>query len=316
MVLTPANASDLAGLLAEAGRRQESVERVDLAALNQVIDYAPEDLTVTVEAGLTLAALQDKLRVHGQWLPVDPPGAGGLTVAALIDANASGPRRYGHGTVREHLLGVKVALGDGRVIRSGGKVVKNVAGYDLHKLFVAGQGSLGIVIEASFKLRPLPEQELFLARTFASLAEAQAGINAVLESELTPVVLDLHNIPAHGTAPGPLRLVTGFAGMREEVAWQAELAGRLGLKEESALDYEEPFLASDAATPARLSVLPSRLTDALAGLGGVLFVARAGNGVIYHRGAVVNSRNGAREQLSARLKAAFDPRHILPELRP
>ncbi len=155
------------------------------------VDHIPEDMTVTVAAEVTLAVLQDQLRARGQWLPIDPPAPDQLTIRVLLDGNASGPRRYGYGTIREHLLGLQVRLADGQVIRAGGRVVKNVAGYDLCRLFVGARGTLGTILEATFKVRPLPEAEIVLARSFPSLEEAGACLEAMVASELTPVVLDL-----------------------------------------------------------------------------------------------------------------------------
>jgi len=106
---------------------------------------------------------------------------------------ASGPRRFGYGTIRDYLIGLKVVLADGTLISSGGKVVKNVAGYDLTKLFIGSHGSLGVIVEATFKLRPLPELEKFVQAKCDSLEKADAFIEAVLNSELTPIVVDLHN---------------------------------------------------------------------------------------------------------------------------
>src|SRR5947207_2795369 len=107
------------------GLRQASAQglrgiSVKLDALNRVLDYNPADMTVTVQAGIRLATLQDRLRQSGQWLPIDPPNPSNLTLAEVLNFNWSGPRRYGHGTIREHLLGLTAALADGRLIHSGG----------------------------------------------------------------------------------------------------------------------------------------------------------------------------------------------------
>src|SRR5207248_4275632 len=123
----------------------------------------------------------------------------------MLNSNISGPRRFGYGSIREHLLGLKVVLADGRLIHCGGKVVKNVAGYDLCKLFVGSRGSLGVLLEATFKVRPLPEVEQFVGARCDSLSAAAALLEAVRDSELTPVVLDLHNLgsgvrPSSGAA--------------------------------------------------------------------------------------------------------------------
>src|ERR1700761_4371295 len=106
-----------------------------------------------------------------------------------MSANLSGPRRFGYGTIRDYVIGMTVALADGTLIHSGGKVVKNVAGYDLMKLFIGAHGSLGVVVEVNFKLRPLPELERFAQVQCASLEKDGEVIEDVIKSELTPVVL-------------------------------------------------------------------------------------------------------------------------------
>src|SRR5256885_1683779 len=159
MILAPSSLKDLARGLAHAFALGERVERVEWGALNRVLLHTPEDMTVTVEAGMTLAALQAELAKRGQWLPVDPPHPKQLTVEALLATNASGPRRFGYGTIRDYVIGIKVVLADGRVVKSGRRGGKNVAGYDLCKLFVGSRGSLGGLAETIFKLRPVPEAE-------------------------------------------------------------------------------------------------------------------------------------------------------------
>ncbi len=310
MIVTPSHAEHLAQTLAGAFARKEKIERVELGALNRIVEYTPEDMTVTVEAGLTLASLQTELARHRQWLPVDPPHPERVTMGELIDANASGPRRFGYGTIRDFLIGIRVALADGRIIHSGGKVVKNVAGYDLAKLFIGGRGSLGVVIETTFKLRPLPEMERFVQAACPSLEQVEKLIEAVFQSEITPMVLDLYRLPSTG---GASILVLGFAGTREEVEWQLAKVAELGVKEPSPFDYEAKFWA-DISPVNRLSVLPSTIVAAIRSLENVSFVARAGNGVIYHHGAAA-PRNGALPlELIRRVKDTFDPNRILPEL--
>jgi len=129
----------------------------------------------------------------------------------LLDTNASGPRRAGFGTIRDYVIGLRVALADGRLVRSGGKVVKNVAGYDLMKLFIGARGTLGVIVEVTFKLLPLPEAEAFVQAHFGTLEATERLIASVLESELTPAVFDLHNLGSRiekgrpvSPHPGPL----------------------------------------------------------------------------------------------------------------
>jgi glycolate oxidase FAD binding subunit len=304
MILNPANLPELSRQLAAAFGR---VTGVDLGALNRLVEHTPEDMTVTVEAGMTLAALQAQLKQRGQWLPVDPPNPERLTISDLINTNATGPRRFGCGTVRDYLIGITVVLADGSVIHSGGKVVKNVAGYDLAKLFIGSRGSLGVVVEATFKLQPLPEVEQFVQAQCASLEEAGLLIEAVIDSEITPVVLDLFSSVAQN-----FTVVLGFAGTRADVVWQLSKAGGLGFTEAASLDYEVTFWA-DSRPAHQVSVLPSKIIEAIRGLAGAPFVARAGNGVIHHRGAPAPHNGDLPLELMRRVKNAFDPNRILPD---
>ena len=111
-------------------------------------------MTATVEAGMSSGLFRITRRA-GQWLPIDPPNSDRTTIGDLLAHNLSGPRRFGYGTIRDYLIGIKVALANGEIIKAGGKVVKNVAGYDLCKLFIGAKHTLGIIVEATFKLRPL-----------------------------------------------------------------------------------------------------------------------------------------------------------------
>jgi len=244
------------------------------------IVHIPEDMTVTVSADVTLPALQAELAKNGQWLPVDPPGA--LTIRQLLDSNASGPRRYGFGTIREHLLGLHMQIGN-QTVHCGGKVVKNVAGYDLCRLMVGANGTLGEISEATFKLRPLPEVEKFVQKQCSALDEAGILISTVLDSPLLPVVLDLIS---------PATVVVGLAGTREEVEWQLQ---QIALNEPATLDYNRVL-------PQRVSVLPTKLIDTVRGM--KAFVARAGNGVVYYEGAAVTGETPV-PLLQQRVREAF-----------
>lgn len=312
MILRPSNKSDLADALRRAHEQRQGVTSVDLAAHQRIVQHTPEDMTVTVEAGLTLATLQSALAQRGQWLPIDPPFADRLTIADLLATNASGPRRLGFGTIRDHLIGLEVVLADGRLIHSGGKVVKNVAGFDLMKLFVGGQHSLGFIVEATFKLLPLPEVEQTVQLRCPSLAEAGRLLDAVNESDLTPVVLDLFRGPDVPDASHQLLL--SFAGAREDVSVQIARAAELGVDRPASVADEEPFWSTAPNAPQRVSVLPSTLVEALRSLGDIPYIARAGNGVIYHRGPTLAPRADLPRQLAQRVKDIFDPHSILPPM--
>lgn len=316
MTIRPNTLEEIREALSAANSRGEKIERVELGALNRILEYSPEDMTVSVEAGIILSELQRHLAFRGQWLPIDPPRREHLTVDALLSGNLSGPRRFGCGTIRDYLIGLKIVLSDGRLIKTGGKVVKNVAGYDLGKLFVGSRGTLGVMVEATFKLKPISEVETFVEASFDSIEVADDFLIKVLDSELTPVVLDLHNLG--NSRSNPLKkhtVVLGFAGMREDVAYQVELAKEIGAGDESSLDHESRFWDfSPGKLPARVSVLPSRLAQAVGDLGEREYVARAGNGLVWHWGKPAAERADLPFELFERVKLAFDPNRIFPEI--
>lgn len=130
-----------------------------LSHLNEVVEYEPADLTATVQAGKTLADFQRRLAERGQSLALDPPSAQEATIGGILAVNASGPSRHAYGTARDLILGMRAVQADGRIIKAGGRVVKNVAGYDLSRLFIGSLGSLGIIVEACFRLAPVPGTE-------------------------------------------------------------------------------------------------------------------------------------------------------------
>ena len=125
-----------------------------LKRLNRLLEHEPGDLTATVEAGMTLGALQRELGGRGQWLSLDPAHPDEATLGGILSSNAAGPRRHLYGSCRDLLIGVTVVTAAGALVKGGGKVVKNVAGYDLPKLFIGAFGTLGVVVEATVKLRP------------------------------------------------------------------------------------------------------------------------------------------------------------------
>lgn len=307
------NAAQLAEMMKERNARAQSISKVDLGQLNRIVELTPEDMTATVEAGIALGELQRELGAHRQWLPIDPPNADAVSIHEMLSRDLSGPRRFGCGTIREHLIGMKVVLADGRTIKSGGKVVKNVAGYDLAKLFIGARDSLGIIVEATFKLRPRPEEERIVSRQIGSADEMKPVLTSVLDSEMTPIILDAYRLDT--AEMRGLSIVLGLAGTRAEVEWQLGKARALGFETPASLDYEARFW-NDPAPVNRVSVVPSRLIDTVFELGPQPFVARAGNGIIYHRGEPTGRQNRSADELARRIKQAYDPENILPELIP
>jgi glycolate oxidase FAD binding subunit len=204
--------------------------------LARVVEHEPGDLTATVEAGLTIDRLQAALGARGQWLSLDPPFPGRATLGGVLATNASGPRRYLYGTARDLVIGLRVVGPDGVLVRSGGKVVKNVAGYDLVKLYIGSLGTLGMIVEATVKLRPRPEADRACWARFDSLAAAGAAVSRVMGSDLLPHSLELLDGAASAACAAAVglppdgdgaALLVGFDGLERTVAWQVAEAERL-----------------------------------------------------------------------------------------
>lgn len=201
---------------------------VSLSALDRIVAYEPGDLVVTVQAGALLSDLQATLAREGQWLPLDPPYAA-ATIGGILAANSSGPRRLAYGTARDLLLGLRVAGPDGRVTRSGGRVVKNVTGYDLHKLHIGAFGTLGVLLEASFKLRPLPERRAVFVVPCPSLRRAHEMLLAIFASKLRPAALEVIDARLLKLADAPAAALVGVEASAPVVERHArELRGIAG----------------------------------------------------------------------------------------
>ena len=170
-------------------------QRYDVAlrlhVLDQVLEYEPADLTVTVQAGIRLSTVQRQLAAAGQFLALDPPHAAESTIGGILATNASGPSRLLYGSARDLVLGMRFATADGEVAKTGGKVVKNVVGYDLNKMHIGALGTLGVLLEVTFKVAPLPRQERTLWARFAGLAEAHGFCGRLYRSQLAPRAVEL-----------------------------------------------------------------------------------------------------------------------------
>lgn len=180
----PLIASGLGARLDAGGVPRRFAVLLRLDRLDRVVDHQAADMTVTVECGCPLSRLGDTLAGAGQWLPLDPPNAGRTTVGGLIAGDLSGPLRASQGTVRDLLLGLAVVGAGGALVRGGGRVVKNVAGYDLPKLHVGALGTLGVIVEATFKVRPRPEVEravVIACRTAREAADLALAVRDALD---------------------------------------------------------------------------------------------------------------------------------------
>lgn len=189
---------------------------VSTLRINQIIEHEPADLIAIAQAGVTLTHFNEKLAENGQWLPLDPPDDGRATLGGVVATGIGGPQQFGYGRPRGSVIGMKIVLADGSIIKAGGRVVKNVAGYDLCKLFTGSYGSLGIITELNFKLRPRPKCEATVIATGA-LDDLRAGARAVLEARLFPVAAEI--------VSG--RLLVRFAGNEKGVLFQIEQAQKL-----------------------------------------------------------------------------------------
>lgn len=164
---------------------------VSTERMKDIIEYVPGDQVVRVQAGMKLADLQKKLGKSNQMLAIDPLEQE-TTIGGLIATNASGPRRYSSGTVRDLIIGVRVVLADGTVAKAGSKVVKNVAGYDLSKLFTGSLGTLGIIAEANFRLHPIRDvSRTVIAKIEGGPAEIHAAADAVVRTQAEPTAIEL-----------------------------------------------------------------------------------------------------------------------------
>ena len=200
-----------------------TLEPVDLvvstAGLSSVVAHRHGDLTATVEAGATLAHVNETLGAHRQWLPLDSPWADRATIGGIVATNDSGPSRHRHGAPRDVIIGITVVRADGELAKAGGIVVKNVAGYDLSRLMTGGFGSLGVVVDATFKLAPVAPASRTVLIELGSI-EAMAPIVAdVVSSALTPSAIELQWPPA--------RLLVRFESVESAVDPQADEVGRL-----------------------------------------------------------------------------------------
>jgi glycolate oxidase FAD binding subunit len=210
-------ASGLGGHLDVGGvpARLDLLLRLD--RLSRVVDHQAGDMTVTVEAGCPLRDLARTLATAGQWLPLDPPRPDTTTIGGLIAADLSGPLRASQGRVRDLLLGIRVVGADGALVSGGGRVVKNVAGYDLPKLHVGALGTVGVIVEATFKLRPRPAREEAVRIATKSPRDAADIALALLDDpQVVPYWLE---VVGSGVLDGDgAAAIVGIAGIAEEVA--------------------------------------------------------------------------------------------------
>jgi glycolate oxidase FAD binding subunit len=270
---------------------------LDLGRLAAVREHVPEDMVATVEAGVTLDALAAHLVAHRQMLALDPPGGGPRTVGGVLATHASGPRRLRYGTGRDLLLGVRFVQADGTLTWGGAKVVKSVTGYDVPKLLVGSLGTLGVIVEATLRLHPLPPASRSWRVGFSSPEPAGAFLAALLDSPLQPdraVLVDATGLLRAGLAADPFALLLSISSVAEAVEGQGRDLGRLAAGHRGRTDLlpepawsglgrvlDGPVLLRAAGEPRRLLDWAARAQAAAAQLGvDLALLAQPGHGVL------------------------------------
>jgi glycolate oxidase FAD binding subunit len=235
------------------------------ARLHRIVEHAWGDLTVTVEAGCPFAYLQRTLAGHGQRLAVDPLWPDRATIGGILSTSDSGAWRLAYGGLRDLIIGLTLVLADGTIARSGGKVVKNVAGYDLPKLATGALGTLGVITQAIFRLHPLPRKTRTLTLETRGVAEAQALLLAIQDTNLAHTALQVRF--QAGRAPEMDVLLEGTeAGINEQVARIRALAdgARITEARDEVWRVRETIAERDAV--AKFSVLRSKIADAISAI--------------------------------------------------
>jgi len=237
---------------------------VDVSRIDTVVAHVAGDLIVTVGAGLRMAALQDALARHRQRLAMDGGDTLAGTIGGTIATASSGPLRYRYGSVRDLLIGITVVLADGTIARAGGTVVKNVAGYDLGKLYAGSLGTLGVITEAVWRLHPLPEACRWITTT-GDAAHAAAAIAAVRESQHDPVGLEVDRAVPGGAVTVGVAIEGVTGGIDARAGAVAELLGAAAGMPATVAEYAPDWWGQPPPSPrAMVTCEPTGLADLLA----------------------------------------------------
>ncbi len=335
--LLPVGSGNLLGIGAIPARLDAALS---LARLDALLRYDPGDLTFSVQAGMPLARLQESLAEQNQFLPVNPPGGAAACLGGLVATNASGPWRYAYGSWRDFIVGMRVVTGTGKAVKTGGRVVKNVAGYDLSKLLIGSLGTLGIIVELNFKAFPRPAGRATWVAGFADLRAALALRSAVVHSALQPMAIELLDASAARllklpnpllATPWTLAVEAGgspavLARYDAELAQRARTAGavsfeRLTTEPDSFWARVADFAraAGSAATVLKASLLLSKMEGFLLRAHAIArnqaletaTVARAGSGIVY---LALLAEPGASRSLESAANAIDELRECAGEL--
>ena len=266
------------GAAVRIGNLPRQVDAIlELSHLDRVIEHDHANLTATVQSGITLASLQQTLAPQNQFLPFDPPHAARSTIGGIVAANLNGPRRMFYGSVRDLVIGMKVALASGEQIKAGGKVVKNVAGYDMCKLFVGSLDTLGVITEVTLRLTPLPKSSATLTAS-GTLSQTSPLAAELATSRLLPASVSILNPAAARSSSFPAEdalAAVWFEGFEESVSRHIRdteaIAARLGLdtdvisteRQEHLWDYVRDFPLTSDQLIYRLTVPLSQLAEVM-----------------------------------------------------
>ena len=288
-------ASAALGTAYREGRTLRIGEDLTAHGLNRVLEHDPGDLTCTVEAGMRLSELRTALVAAGQRLSLDPPGD--PTIGALLALNLSGPLRHRFGAPRDLVLGVTVVLADGTVANAGGKVVKNVAGYDLARLVCGSEGRIAFIVRASFRLHPLPRA----ARTLVVETEDPAlVVSRLLRSQLQPSALDVLH---------PGRVAVLFEGSPRAVEAQLAQAASLVGGRQGGEEIWDETRARQASATSRVRFRPGDLAGTLLSLDEA--VIRPAAGVAYGLARIQDDTPPDVRRLLDAIRGQLDPAGVL-----
>lgn len=257
----------------DAGRPVQDADTLSVAGDDAIVEYVASDLTLTARAGASLASIARVTRAEGQWLALDPYGSSTGTLGATIATGSAGPLAHAFGTPRDNVLGIEAVTGTGDIVRAGGRVVKNVAGFDLTRLFTGAWGTLAVITEATVRLRALPERDQTITLALPSSDALEAWLAKLRALPFSPLALELLNgVLARALGVGDRALLLArLGGNDDSVREQLRALGAHGEMRPapqaawSALSEIEPegsAVVRASAPPSRLHVLWARLSEA------------------------------------------------------
>jgi len=283
--------------------------------MNRIVHHEPRDLTLTTEPGVVLDRLNGLLRSHNQRLSVDPPHAARATIGGVCATNDSGPLRCRYGTLRDLVVGMEVVEASGALVRSGGRVVKNAAGYGLHRLHVGAFGSLGLITEMTFRLHPLPEAFRLAVVRCRDGEHAERCLAGILSGRTQPAMIELVRPLGDDRLAETLRaddwiLVPGYEDCREAVDWQCEhlvktLDAPVHVLDERASETLHDEISEWPGKPAAVAFKATMKSShvaaflAWAGERGFALLSHAANGIVYGRSSDLRSVEAAEDLAAA-----------------